>query len=299
MTKRPKLKIIIVLLIVVLFFSVFYYISFIEIDEQQNSNKNLRIHEEIYIFSSFELFTFTVTNSSCEDTSLEIEGVKLTEDEIKVFDFIQEFLDNNRVFNKEKVTSYIKSRYHKSNGKLNCNGIEVVIKSLLKKKIIVEGSKLTRKTILQNSNRKEIYNAIKENPGIYPNKLVKKLHLSSYLVNWHLNMLLKFNLIRSQMINDHIIYFDFNSSKNNDNIFHIISNDNCRRIIEFIKRHDNGCTKYQIFKALQMHYTTITKYLNEIDKLNLLTRGKNKNRHIFSLNYDNFKELESQLFNKN
>lgn len=299
MTKQSKLKIIIVLLIVVLCFSVFYWTDFIEIDEQQNNNKNLRIHQEVYIFSSFELFTFAVTNSSCEDTSLEIEGIKLTEDEIKVFDLIQEFLDNNRVFNKEKVSSYVKSRYHKANGNLNSNGIEVVINSLLKKSIIVEGSKLTRKTVLQNSNREEIYNLIKENPGVYPNKLVKKLHLSSYLVNWHLNVLLKFNLIRSQKINGHIIYFNFISSKNNDTIFHTISNDNCRKIIEFLKSNNSGCTKYQIFKALKMHYNTITKYINEIDKLNLLIRGKSKNKHTFSLNYDNFKELESQLFNKN
>ncbi|MFX1322757.1 MAG: hypothetical protein ACFFAQ_14060 [Promethearchaeota archaeon] len=299
MTRRPKLKIFILLLIVVLFFSVFSYTNFIEIDEQQNDDKNLRIHQEVYIFSSFELFTFAVTNSSCEDSSLKIEGVKLTKDEMNIFDLIQEFLDNNRVFNRENVSSYIKSRYYKSNGNLNCNGIEVVINSLLKKSIIVEGSKLTRKTILRNSNRKEICNVIKENPGIYPNKLVKKLHLSSYLVNWHLNILLKFNLIRSQKINGHYIYFDFNSNKIDDNLYHTISNDNCRKIIEFLKRHNNGCTKYQIFKALQMHYNTITKYLNEIDKLNILIRGKNKNKYTFSLNHDNFKELESRFFSKN
>ena len=83
----------------------------------------------------------------------------LTEEEMRIFGLVQEYLNDNRVFNKENVALYIKSRY-KVNGNLNHNGIKIVIDSLKKKNLILEGSKLTRKTVLLNANRKIIYNKI-------------------------------------------------------------------------------------------------------------------------------------------
>jgi len=112
-----------------------------------------------------------------DDSYLEIEGVKINGEEINVFILIQEFLNHNRVFSKEKAAEYIKSRYDKADGNLNHNGIKAVINSLTEKNIIKEGSKLTRNEIFLNSNRKQIYDFIKENPGVYRNKLVRELDL--------------------------------------------------------------------------------------------------------------------------
>ncbi len=230
-----------------------------------------------------------------DDSYLEIEDVKIYGDEINVFILIQEFLSHNRVFSKEKAAEYIKSRYDKANGNLNHNGIKTVINSLMEKNIIVEGSKLTRNEIFLNSNRKQIYDFIKENPGVYRNKLAIKLELSTYLIKWHVSMLIKFNLIRQQKLSNYTAYFDSSKRQENDLILHIISRDKCVRIINFLKISEEGSTKNQISKALNMHFNPISKYINKMDKFNLLERKKVNNTEYISLNDNNFKLLKIKL----
>ncbi len=232
----------------------------------------------------------SINKKSRDSNSLEIEGIEVTEEEMKVFNLIQEFLNQNRVFNRESVVSYIKSR-SRTNGNLNYNGIKSVIASLVKKNIIIEGSKFTRKTVLLNSNREIIYNMIREYPGIYMNKLSKILKLSPFVVNWHLSILMKFNLIRKQNLNNNISYFTSSLNKQNDMVFQIISREKCVKIIRFLNKNKRGYTKNQIAKLLHMHYNTIIKYLNEIDKFNLLIIKKCENKEYLFLNIDNYDNL--------
>ncbi|MFX0083889.1 MAG: hypothetical protein ACFE94_19225 [Candidatus Hodarchaeota archaeon] len=246
------------------------------------------------IFFSFELLVFfedvpqNETSGKCH--SQEVEGVYLTKEEMGVFNLIQEFLSYNRVFNKEKVAMYITSRY-RLNGNLNYNGIKTVIDSLIKKNIIVEGSKLTRMTILLNENRRQIFNTVKENPGIYKNNLSKRLNLSLFIINWHLSMLVKFNLIREHLINSHLSYFEFSMSTKNDELYHIISREKCKSIIELLKDNKEGITKYQVSKALHMHYDTITNYLKKLRECNLLVRKKTDKKDLFLLNIPYFERI--------
>lgn len=240
----------------------------------------------------FSLLIKNISRSKAYGKSnhLEINGVHVTEVELKVFKLIQEFLNDNRIFNKEKVLSYVKSR-SRINGNLNTNGINVTLENLLKKNIILEGSKLTRRSILLNANREKICDLIKQYPGIYMNKISKTLNLCPYVVKWHLSKLLTFNLIRERNMNAHTVYYESTLSTENDIIFHTIYREKCRRIIEFLKSNRNGCTKNQISKALNMHFNTVTKYINEIDKFNLLVRWKESNKGLITLNEHNFKQL--------
>jgi predicted transcriptional regulator len=261
--------------------------------------------DKIIFIASFSIGTFicitfsTLFNNRSTDqkireyTQLEIEGVPITEEEMKVFILIQDFLSHNRVFSQERAAVYIKSRYDKVNDNLNHNGIKKVIISLKTKKIIVEGSKLTRKTVLQNSNRKQIFDFIKENPGIYKNKIASKLHFSHYLIKWHLSILMKFNFIREYWLNDHVAYFDALLNPKNDNIFLIISKEKCHKIIEFLKTNKNGNTRNQISKELHVHYKTITKYLENLEKFNLLIRKQQSNKEYLFLNENKLKKLLS------
>jgi predicted transcriptional regulator len=265
--------------------------------------------EEIFLYFSLtgsllslEVITLFKTRSingkTAEPELLDIEGVNVTKDEMKVFNFIQEFLSSNKVFTKEKVTIYIQS-ISKVNSNLNYNGIKSVIDSLITKNIVVEGSKLTRKTILLNSNRKKIYNIITENPGIYMYALVKQLDVSPFVIKWHLSLLIKFQLIRVQSFNDKFSYFEFTFNKENDMIFHTITREKCRKIIELLKIHKNGLRINQISKELKMHYNTITKYLDKLDEFNLLIRDKVNTAKTFSLNYKNYQVLIQSIINTN
>ena len=160
------------------------------------------------------------------------------------------------------------------------------------KHIIVEGSKITRNTILSNLNRRSIYEEIKSNPGTYLNKLSKDLGLSIFSTNWHLDILLKFNMIRKQEINNHITYFDSELPSENDYILQIISRAKCSEIIEYLKLNSEGWTKSQIAKTLRMHHTTVNKYLEILIDSQLVNPRILDNKNFYCLNTEKLEELK-------
>lgn len=219
-------------------------------------------------------------------------SLDLSIEESQVLALVEEFLNKNRVCYKPDLVSFIKNRnFQKDNG-LNHNGIKYILDSLLAKHMIVEGSKITRNTILSNLNRTSIYEEIKNNPGMYLNKLSKNLGLSIFLTNWHLNILLRFNMIRKQEFNNQIAYFDSELPSENDYILQIISRAKCSELIEYLKLNSKGCTKSQIAKTLRMHHTTVNKYLenlidNQIVNLRILDK-----KNLYCLNNEKLNELK-------
>jgi predicted transcriptional regulator len=150
---------------------------------------------------------------------------------------------------------------------------------------------LTREEVLLNSNRRNIYEYIKENPGTYSNKIVNSLDLSTFLVNWHIDMLLKFDFIRKERIGNFDAFYDLNTNPEYDEVIHIISRDKCSKIIEHLKENDGGCTKYQLTKELGMHPNTITKYVNKIDEFGLLVSNRYSNKVLYKLDMEKYLEL--------
>ncbi|MFX1569185.1 MAG: hypothetical protein ACFFCV_12545 [Promethearchaeota archaeon] len=281
-----------------------YCTFFIENGPEINKNCTLenffgKNHEPLFIF-------FIGTNVSIDfiiilknllkykvldkNESQELEEVFLNDVETRIFELVQDFLSTNRVFNKENVVMYIKSRF-KTNGNLNYIGINAVIDSLIKKNVVKEGSKLTIKTLLINKNRLRIFNLIKENPGIYRNKLVEEINSSPFVVNWHLSILKKFQLIRENKIDGHLGYFEFSMSKSNDKIYHTILKDKCMRILEYLNSEPHGVTKYRIAKSLSMHYNTVSKYLNKLEEFDLLSKKEDGKTMLLFLDSSNFKKI--------
>ncbi len=111
--------------------------------------------------------------------------IDLSEEENIVLTVVQEYLDKNRQFDLEKIISFIISRFRLSAINININGLKEILKSLIKKNLIVEGSKLSHDDILLNLKRLKIYNYILKNPGVYFNRIVKDLNLSNHIVIWH------------------------------------------------------------------------------------------------------------------
>ncbi|KKN37053.1 hypothetical protein LCGC14_0767530, partial [marine sediment metagenome] len=126
----------------------------------------------------------------------------LTQEKI-VFTVVQEYLNKNRYFDVNEITPFIVSRFRLSSININIKGIEEILRSLVKKKIIVEGSKLSIDEILNNEKRKIIYQFILNNPGTYFYKIVTQLGISNHVVVWHLKMLLKFDLIQVEKVENH------------------------------------------------------------------------------------------------
>ena len=208
-----------------------------------------------------------------------------------VLNIINEYLDKNRFFSANDIIPFISSRFAKSGINLNINGIRTVLKSLVEKNVIVEGSKLTRDEILTNLNRNKIYEYIQKNPGINFNKIVSSLNLNIPVVEWHLNILIKFNFIIKEKIDNLDVYFDLNIEPEDRMILYFISKDKSKQIIDFLKINQEGITKYQISEQLNMHSTTVTKYTERLHEYKILNKMSLPNKTLFFLNIKNYNRI--------
>ena len=219
----------------------------------------------------------------------------LSEEEILVLKIIQEYLNKNRTFNKIEIIPFITAKIAKKKINISYNGICGILKSLVEKNIIVEGSKLTKYDIFSNLNRKKIYEFIIKNPGIHFNKLVKSLNISVFSVEWHLNILLKFDLIRKVKIEKYDAYFDSKLPSKNDEILHIISREKCKKIIQYLNQNNEGYSKNYLSKELQIHSNTISTYIEKLEEFGLLLKKELSNMTLYFLNEGYFAHLTCEI----
>jgi predicted transcriptional regulator len=197
---------------------------------------------------------------------------------------VQDYLNKNRYFTIDEITPFINSRLRELSINLNYTGIKEVLKSLIKKKLIFERSKLTKDQLLNNENREMIYEYIRNNPGVYFNQIAKGLKLSNYILGWHLKILLKFNLIRSKGINNHEVFFDTKLGDENDELYYLFSKKKSKRITNFLIENPEGATKTRLSRELKIHSTTISKYIKKLEMTNLLLKKRTANKTIYFLN---------------
>ncbi|MHA1988049.1 MAG: winged helix-turn-helix transcriptional regulator [Promethearchaeota archaeon] len=213
--------------------------------------------------------------------------IEISENEKLILNVIEEYLNSNRYFDLSEIIPFIVSRFRMTSVDINIRKIEEILRALVNKKLIVEGSKLIYSNILQNKKRKQIYNLILENPGIYFNRILNKLQFSNHVVVWHLNVLQKFNFIKKEILENHDVYFSSEFDVKHSQFAYITSKDKSRKIINYLRDNDFGITKTQLSKNLKIHPNTVTKYLKLLDQLNVVVKKKVAKRIIYFL-HDNF-----------
>lgn len=204
-----------------------------------------------------------------------------------VFNLIQEYLDKNKVFKMEKIVPYIQNAFSRNSINLNAIAIKKIVVALIEKNRIAEGSMLTKDEILFNQIRAKIYDYIVKNPGVYFYKIVKETEINIPVVAWHINMLIKFDFVNKDRIDNREIYYkigvEFETIKKN----FVISSDQNQKILYYLKENNMGLTKTQLADALLMHSTTITKCLEALEDIKIVSKQTQGNKTLYFLN-ENF-----------
>ncbi len=84
--------------------------------------------------------------------------------EFVVLELVKEYLQKKTFFSIKEIIEYINNRV-RLNPNINRNKIELILKSLIKKRIIIPGTRLMKNNIIENPKRNEIFNFIKKNPS--------------------------------------------------------------------------------------------------------------------------------------
>ncbi|MHA2010086.1 MAG: hypothetical protein ACW980_22450 [Promethearchaeota archaeon] len=201
--------------------------------------------------------------------------LKSIDEEELVFNAIQDYLNKNKILEKNDVINHIKSYFTNASININTEGIIKHIESLIKKKRIVEGSKLTKDVVLNNQKRKRVYNYITENPGTYFNKIVKGLKMSYHVVYWHLDILLKFDFIKKTKVENQELFFSSKLGIDDVRKSYLTKiKEKSKKILDYLRKDELGTTQLRLATALQMNPKTIKKYLRLLEEFNLIEKKK-------------------------
>jgi predicted transcriptional regulator len=197
---------------------------------------------------------------------------------------IRDHLDDNRPLVIHDARNYVMSRISKQDLNINTVGVQKTLNSLISKGIISEGSTLTRGDILENENRKEIYNFIANNPGVYSSQIVRELDISRYSVDWHISKLVEFNFIRKYRINNFAVYATIETPQKIVKLNHFVTKHKSRQILELLTKKNTGLSIYKISKELEIHHTTVGKYIHRFLELDIVKETKDSSAScIYSL----------------
>jgi predicted transcriptional regulator len=196
----------------------------------------------------------------------------LIQHEDLVFTILQEYFQKNRPFDMDKIIPYLNDRLIRKSIDINRAGIKKIMISLIKQKRIHEGTNLTIADVLTNIRRKKIFKFILSHPGTYFTKMVNELQFPNHVVTWHLSILRKFGFVNKEKYENRELYFDPQVNFDKVKQIHIASKDKSQKIINYLNNSESGLSKTQLAEALGMHHNTITKYIGDLENINLITK---------------------------
>ena len=210
-----------------------------------------------------------------------------------VCEIIREYLQKKPFFSIEDIVTFINNRV-RANPNLNRNRIELIIKDLIRKRILVPGTKLMKNNIIEHPIRNEIYNYIKKHPSNI-NEIMKAINIGSNQALWHLSCLEKFRFTRSKKMDNQRIIFTYESNPKFDKHIFYLKHDIIREIINFMEKEDKKFKITEIATGLKKNYNSIKKYLKVLLDLELVKIEKDKKSNVFKLDKEKYSDVQSSI----
>lgn len=211
-----------------------------------------------------------------------------------ILELVEEYLDKKPYFSIKDISTYIANRT-RNNPDINQRGIEKVIKSLVKKHIIIPGTKLMRKDMIENETRNEILEYIITKPGININTIMNDLGVGSNQALWHLSCLEKFQCIRSKKYGNQKVFFPFEFASDLEDLFYYFGLDIVKDILNYLKRENEPTNVSSIVDGLGSHHYTISKYLKILNELELIIIEKQGSRKKYLLDEEGYKKAKETI----
>ena len=146
-----------------------------------------------------------------------------------------------------------------------------------KKFYIIEGrSYLTINDIFENDNRLNILKGILNNPGIHHNELQRNCTLQKGQLQWHLNVLLKYNIIKKKRYGQYSVYFPITSSiEEIENLKNLIPKSKTTLVILNIIEDNPRINSSEISRILKLSRNTVKYHIDKLSEENLIKLIKN------------------------
>lgn len=151
----------------------------------------------------------------------------------KVLEVAEEIVNENKVLNIEIIYSRSKRQLQ-----IPRKGLLEIIQLLFSKKILIDGSKHTKKTVLFNQYRRKMYDLIYLNNGATFSLLREKVfNLQSGSTGqflWHLKLLMKFDLIKKIKIGKYSVFLPITMDDDLGKLHYFLKKKKYQKILDLI-----------------------------------------------------------------
>jgi len=192
--------------------------------------------------------------------------------------------------------------YNRAKRKLKIprQGLNTIIQMLLNRNILVDGSRFTKETVLKNKIRYYIYWLVKTNIGAHFSFLKKNLSQQKesemgvgHLI-WHLEKLIKFNLIKKARVKNCTVFLPVEISDEEGILYFIMRDDLNRQIVEILFEHES-VNKADIYKDLNVVREKMYYRIKKLMELEIISPIADDEK-IISLNLSK-KDLIMEVIN--
>jgi predicted transcriptional regulator len=228
------------------------------------------------------------TMISSKSIGLEHPNVK------KVIEIAEAIMSKNKVLNIETLYNVAKKGLN-----LPKNGLLFIIQFLINKKILIEGSKFSRETVLSNPTRRGIYNHIRANPGVHFSILRKKALSdesgSSGQLIWQLELLLKFNYINKIKVGNFTVFLPIEMKVELGIIYFLLRDKINRKIVDLLATQ-NSIKNSEIFKLIEEKREKVNYRLKNLIDYDLICFKEDPSKEVY-LNPDKQEDVINILNN--
>ena len=143
---------------------------------------------------------------------------------------------------------------------------------IIRKSYIQQGnSYLKVNDIFENENRINLIKKILRNPGIHHNELLRRCDMHNGQLQWHLDVLLKNNIIKKEKNGQYTIYFPITTSFNAIEYLEtlIAKSKTTSKILKIIKENPR-INSSEISRILSLSRNTIKYHIDKLSKENLI-----------------------------
>ena len=209
----------------------------------------------------------------------------------RVLEIAEEIMRKNKILNIENLYNLAKKQL-----KIPRNGLLSIIQFLINKKILIEGSKFSKETVLSNYIRNGIYNYIRIHPGVHFSILRKKAlpeeRGSSGQLVWHLEMLLKFNYIKKIKVGNYTVFLPFDIDEEVGIILFLLRDRINYKVIHLLFK-ENTIIRSKIYKEIEEKREDVYYRINNLIDQDIIILSDRLDKEI-CIN-PNTKELISDI----
>jgi predicted transcriptional regulator len=156
-----------------------------------------------------------------------------------------------------------------------------VIQWLFGKRVLIEGSKLTRELVLRNLNRRKIYKFIEKHISVTFSRL--KLGLTDIgspgQLIWHLQMLMKFKYIRRFKFKKYSLFTPIEIDEDMAILIFLLEDEINKKIITLLLEY-GSLRRTEFYEALKASRQLIYYHINILIEAGLITQKQEANGKI-------------------